>query len=138
MFGFIGWSAKVNLYQYIYYKRCNCAIEKRNSFKYVYFAPHLKKPRNIVVSKRIWKRCHLTLSSTVEKDFMIFRSRELLEESVESESLLKEFLQSCPQRILCNSISRQHTQVLKGQVIQAKLPSIRFFHFQIVPVINLK
>ncbi|KAK4523259.1 hypothetical protein GAYE_PCTG50G1152 [Galdieria yellowstonensis] len=75
----------------------------------------------------------------LDADFMTFRARELLEEPVpESESSLVEFLQSCPQHILRNSISPKHTQVLPGQVIRAKLPAIGFFQFQIVPVVDLQ
>ncbi|EME29704.1 hypothetical protein Gasu2_23220 [Galdieria sulphuraria] len=138
MLGFHGeCSDKVNLrYKNLYCKCCfhRCAADKRYHFKYLFIVPQRKKRKTLAVSK-----CHSIRSSMIEPDFMTFRSRELLEEPVpESESLLKEFLQSCPLRILCNSMSQQHTQVLTGQVIRARLPSIGFFYFEIVPVIELK
>ncbi|GJQ10789.1 hypothetical protein GpartN1_g2580.t1 [Galdieria partita] len=133
-------SAKVHSYKASYCKGClhTCATDKCNGFKYLCIVPQWKKRKVVVVANSLSRTRYCILSMS-EPDFMTFRSRELLEEPVpDSEISLKEFLESCPVRILCNSISQQHTQVLTGQVIRTKLPSIGFFYFQIVPVIELK
>jgi len=142
--GFCGSIAQVSPY----YKKAlcckkacvfRCPTHKHKIWKYLDHVSPGKKRKRFLGLKRSSKRYFYTFPHMVDADFMTFRAKELLEEPVpESESSLVEFLQSCPQRILRNSISPKHTQVLPGQVIRAKLPAIGFFQFQIVPVVDLQ
>eukprot|EP00871_Galdieria_phlegrea_P003703 jgi/Galph1/4333/GphlegSOOS_G3015.1 len=70
---------------------------------------------------------------------MKLHAKEVLEKDIHDESFpLTEFLTSCPSRVLSSCLAGNSTEVLEDQVVRARLPTISFFQFQIIPCIDLK